>query len=179
MIDAHASSFCPSSEVNRMKALALVLWIIFGSFAADNMVWVGLSPNIRLGYEFGDSRGFALGIGCGVFYWTTNIPGPVVSINTVTQYSFGRKTLSQANDLTVGILGLFCGSLGEELTYGKGFLDSSAPFYQFSAGLLGIDGILYKKYFGHDRRDLFLQVGPPIVLYSQGELLNLNLNLGR
>ena len=161
-----------------MKALALVVLIACGSFAANNLTWVGLSPAMRLGYEFGDSRGFVLGIGCGVFYWTTNIPGPVVSINTVTQYSFGRKTFSQASDLTVGLLGLFCGSLGEELTYGKGFPDSAAPFYQFSAGLLGIDGLLYKKFINYNRRDLFLQFGFPVILYSQGELLNLNLNLG-
>jgi len=161
-----------------VKTLALILLIVFGSFAANNLVWLGLSPAIRIGYEFGDSKDFVLGIGCGVFYWTTNILGPVVSINTVTQYSFGRKALSQASDLTVGLLGIFCGSLGEEAPYGKGFLASAAPFYQFSAGLLGIDGVIYKKFFNYNRQDLFLQAGVPIVLYSQGELLNLNLNLG-
>jgi hypothetical protein len=160
-----------------MKALILILWITFSSFAAAT--WVGLSPEIRFGYEFGDSKGFVLGIGCGVFYWTTNLPGPVVSINTVTEYSFGRKTLSQESDLTVGLLGLFCASLGEEFSYSKGFFTSADPFYQFSVSVLGIDGIIYKKYFNRNWHDLFLQAGIPIVLYSQGELLNLNLNLGR
>lgn len=159
----------------QMKPMALILWITFSSFAGFKMI--ALSPAIRLGYEFGESRGFVLGIGCGVFYWGVDPIGQVVSITTVTQYSFARKTLSQASDLTVGLVDVFCASLGEELSYGNG---SFEPFYQFSVSVLGIDGITYKKYFDRNSHDLFLQAGYPVPLWQEGDLIQVNAgNFGR
>jgi hypothetical protein len=154
-----------------MKPMVLVLWITFSSFA--DFKWICLSPAIRLGYEFGDSKGFVLGIGCGVFYNSFYPIGQEVSINTFTQYSFARKTLSQASDLSAGLVDLFFASLGEEISYGKG---SFEPFYQFSVSAFGIDGITYKKYFDHNWHDLFLQAGAPIPLWQEGEFLQLNLS---
>jgi len=156
-----------------MKTIAFVLWIALGSYASAE--FVGLSPGIRLGWEFGETKGFVLGIGCGVFYWGTYAPGPVVSFNTFAQYAFGRKEFSQETDLTVGILGLLFASLGAEATYGKGFFSSMSPFYQFSAGLLDVDCVTYKKYFKRNERAVLFRLGFPIMLYSQGQLLNLNL----
>ena len=159
----------------RIKAMFFILWIAAVSF--PDLRIAGISPAIKIGYEFGERRGFVAGIGCGIFYFATYPPGPVASVNTATQFSFKTKTFSQSFDVSLGVLDFLIGSVGGEFHYGKGFFTNVTPFYQLSLCAFDIEGITYRKYIGHDEYAFYLRAGYPVVLYSEGSLINLNLRI--